>query len=479
MTVRTRMAPSPTGEYHVGSLRTLLYNYALARKEGGKFVMRIEDTDQARLVEGATERLLEVIKDYGLDWDEFHVQSDRLEIYKEHVEKLISNDKAYYCFCTPEELKAMRDEQQSRGMASTKYDGTCRKLSLDDAKKRVESGEKYVIRLKVPKNEDVIFNDEILGEIKFNTDDIDDNVLMKSDGFPTYHLAVVIDDHLMNITHIMRGNEWLPSTPKHVLLYKAFGWELPKIAHLPNLKEKGANKKLSKRFGDVDARSFLEKGYLPEAMLNFLMFLGWNPGTEKEIYTLEEFISDFSIDRIHKTDLVAFDRDKLLWVNGYYIRNLPLEALLEKLMDWKDLYKVELPEGLLNTKEGQKIVGMVQDRLKVFNELPELVAYFYTDPVIDTKLLTKFAKENDRTKEILNNFIELYEGTFDWNIENLDKVSHDLLEKLEYKPKEAFMTIRVAVSGLTATPPLFDMLEVLGKELTINRLRNAHNKIDG
>ncbi len=278
MNVRTRMAPSPTGEYHIGHIRTVLFNYAFAKAFKGKFIIRIEDTDRERFVEGAVDRILDVIKDYGLGWDEGpriggefapYVQSERLDLYKKYAIQLVNSGHAYYCFCTPERLDVLRKEQQEQKMPVTKYDKHCSHLSKDEISTRLTKGEQYVIRLKVPENTQIDFHDEVLGDLSINSNDIDDTVLLKSDGYPTYHLAVVIDDHLMHISHVMRGIDWLPSTPKHVLLYRAFGWESPKLIHLPNLKEKGDNKKLSKRFGSVFAISFLEEGYLPEALINF------------------------------------------------------------------------------------------------------------------------------------------------------------------------------------------------------------------
>src|SRR3990172_924239 len=304
--VRTRMAPSPTGEYHIGHIRTLLYNYAFAKKEKGDFILRIEDTDRERYVEGASERILDVIESYGLGWDEGPRVGGPHEPYFQS-QILLDRGAAYYCFCTQERLEKMREEQKAQGVVSTKYDRLCLKLDESEIGRNLKEKLPHVIRMKVPDNKEVAFNDLVDGDISFPSYDIDDQVLIKSDGFPTYHFAVVVDDHLMEISHVMRGNDWISSTPKHVLLYQAFGWGMPYFAHIPNLKEMGAGRKLSKRFGAVAAQEFLNEGYLPEAVLNFLMFLGWNPGTEKEFYNLEEFIIDFSIDKIHKTDLVAFD----------------------------------------------------------------------------------------------------------------------------------------------------------------------------
>ncbi len=439
--------------------------------------MRIEDTDRKREVEGAGERLLNVIKDYGFDWDEYYVQSERLEIYREHAHKLVENGGAYYCFCTEERLEQLRTEQQEQGMPRTFYDKKCRNLDISEINKKLKENAGYVIRQKVPENEEVVFKDAVLGEVRFNTNDLDDSVLLKSDGFPTYHLAVVVDDHLMNITHVLRGNEWLPSTPKHILLYKSFGWEPPIHGHPPNLKEKGANKKLSKRFGDVDAAGFLAKGYLPEAVINFLMLLGWNPGTEKEIYSLEEFIKDFSIERIHKTDLVVFDREKLLWFNGHYIRSMPVEDLHKRILGWAEKFEVDLP-GDFKAGSGQKVLKLIQERLKTLDEVHGLISYFYNEPELDPQMLVQFAKDKSRVGEILNSFIGLFTSVENWEMGALDEKAHALIEEKSYKPKEAFMTLRVAISGTTATPPIFETMELLGKEKVLARLSTAAHLID-
>jgi len=483
-TVRTRMAPSPTGEYHIGHIRTVLYNYAFAKKNNGKFIIRIEDTDRERYVDGATDRILRVIGEYGLHWDEGpdkegaygpYVQSERLEIYREHAQRLIDSGHAYHCFCSKEDLDAMRKKQQEQGLVKTMYDGKCREIPSAQVKKYLEEKRPYVVRLKIPADQTVKVNDEVYGEMEFNTNEIDDTVLFKSDGYPTYHLAVVVDDHLMEITHIMRGNDWLSSTPKHVLLYSAFGWELPAFVHLPNLKELGENKKLSKRLGSVFAEDFLKEGYLVEALLNFLMFLGWNPGGEKEIYTLEEFVEDFDIKRIHKTDLVAFDREKLLWLNGMYIRNMPLSKLCKTIRGWSEKYKVDLHCGNNSLDYHLQVLGLVQGRLKTFSEYVGLTHYFYQDPQVDSTLLTKYTKSHTRSVELLQGFLELYESVKEqeWKVDHLEKISHEFAQDNEYKNKEAFMTLRIAVTGEPATPPIFETLEVLGKDTIIKRINNT------
>jgi len=466
------MAPSPTGEYHIGHIRTVLYNYAFAKKNNGKFVVRIEDTDRERFVEGAADRILEVIKDYGLSWDEGpYFQSQRLEIYKKYALELVEKGDAYYCFCSEDRLAKLREDQRAGGVSSTKYDKKCLSLSLDEVKNKLNENHKYVIRLNVKPDEVIKWKDEIFGEIKVNSNDLDDQVLLKSDGFPTYHLAVVVDDYLMEITHVIRGNDWIPSTPKHVLLYKYFGWKLPIYVHLPNLKEAGENKKLSKRFGAVFASEFLQQGYLPEAVINFLMFLGWNPDTPKESYTMEEFINDFSIEKIHKTDLVVFDRDKLSWFNGYYIRNMPTIDLLKTLREWSNKYSVDLGVEKLDEKYILKTLELVKERMKTLGEFIPLTAYFFRKPIVLADLLKKHAQGEE--VKILERYTKLFESLKVWEKVELENKSHEILEKSGFKPKQAFMTLRTAVSGTEATPPLFDTLEVLGKEEVLQRLNTA------
>ncbi|MBN1162212.1 glutamate--tRNA ligase [Patescibacteria group bacterium] len=483
MQVKTRMAPSPTGEYHIGHIRTLLYNYAFARKESGKFLIRIEDTDRERYVDGAVERILDVIEDYGFDWDEgprvggscdSYIQSERLPIYKEKALELVSKGKAYYCFCTQERLKEMREMQQREGMPSTKYDRKCLQLTEKEVEKKLADNVPYVIRLKVPQGRIITYNDLVYGDMAVNSNDLDDQVLLKSDGFPTYHLGVVVDDHEMGVTHIMRGMDWLPSTPKHVLLYEAFGWEMPLHCHLPNLKELDGNRKLSKRFGSVFASDFLREGYLSEAVVNFLMFLGWNPGTEREIYSLEEFIKDFSVDRLQKTDLVSFDRKKLSWFNGQYIRALRTEVLLDRILIWADKYQVDLVSRDLDRGVILRVLDLVKDRLRVLSDFNDLALYFFTEPEIDKKLLCKFAKEK-KAYEILEAFLDSFNKVADagWTKENLENVCSLVLGIGEYKPKEAYMTLRVALTGREASPHIFDVLELLGKDVVLERITSA------
>ncbi len=484
MKVRTRMAPSPTGEFHIGGMRTLLFNYAWAKKNNGQFILRIEDTDRERHVEGAVERILQVIRDYGLSWDEGpivqgpyapYVQSERLDIYKDHALKLIEQGDAYYCFCSKERLDELRQKQREAKQATTKYDKHCLGLSKEDINSKLDAKLPFVIRLNIRSDQTVTFVDQILGTISFPTNDIDDQVLLKSDGYPTYHLAVVVDDHLMHINYIMRGGEWLASTPKHLILYKAFGWDFPSYAHLPLLKDKDATKKLSKRLGSVAANEFLKDGYLPRAILNFLMLTGWHPATNKEVYSLEDFVKDFSVDRVTTTDLVVFDREKLIWFNAYYIRNTPLVPLWHEIKSWARKFEITLNGNVMPDEFNLKVLNLVKDRMQTLHEFNHLTSYFYVPAPIDVNKLLEFTNSSDRSIEILKNFENLFKeiSETEWLSQNLDTQTHDLLKTHEYKPKEAFMTLRAAITGETTTPPIFDILAVLGKNDVLDRLFSA------
>lgn len=325
--IRVRYAPSPTGYIHIGNLRTALYNYLFARHQKGDFILRIEDTDRTRYVPGAVENLISTLDWAGLDYDEGpvkggqygpYMQSERLDIYKKHADYLIENKKAYHCFCTPERLSALREEQQKQKVAYAKYDKHCLHFSEEETKKNLADGIPCVIRLNVEPGSTIKFKDYIRDEVEFSSDVIDDQILIKSDGFPTYHLANVVDDHLMKISHVIRGEEWLPSTPKHILLYEAFGWELPVFAHLPLLLNPDRSK-LSKRQGDVAVEDYKKKGYLKEALLNFIALLGWTAGDDKEIYDMDGLISSFSLDRVNKSGAI-FDMDRLNWLNAEHLR---------------------------------------------------------------------------------------------------------------------------------------------------------------
>lgn len=461
--VRVRMAPSPTGEYHIGHIRTVIYNWAFAKKHNGVFIIRIEDTDRGRYVEGAIDRILDVITDYGFDWNEGprvggeygpYIQSERLDLYKKYALELVDKKAAYYCFCTSERLEKMREEQKAKGIIAAKYDKHCLTLTKEDVEKSQSENKPYVIRLNVPVNRIISFDDVVFGQISVNTNDIDDQILLKSDGFPTYHLGVVIDDHLMEISHIMRGNDWIPSTPKHILLYEAFGWEVPTYAHLPNLKELGASKKLSKRYGPVSAREFLDEGYLPEALDNFLMLLGWNPGTDRENYTVEEFVEAFDMKKIHKTDLVAFDRQKLLWMNGEYIQKMTTKDLSERL---KKFYKNDTDIlTILENADGEKILELTKTRMKTLKEFRDLVIPATADLSTEEKEVAKYMED-------------VFGLISDWNKDTILEGMRKVLKEKKVKGSLLYKILTGREHGL----PLPESLTLLGKDKTVQRLHHA------
>lgn len=461
--VRTRMAPSPTGEYHIGHIRTVLYNIALARKNNGKFILRIEDTDRGRFVEGAMDRILDVITAYGFSWDEGprvggefgpYVQSERLPIYKKYALELIEKKAAYYCFCTPERLAKLREEQRAQKLPSTKYDKHCLGLSEDEIKKNLSEKRAYVIRLNVQPERIITFADAVVGTVSIKSNDLDDQVLLKSDGFPTYHLAVVVDDHLMEITHIMRGTDWIPSTPKHVLLYEAFGWQLPVFIHLPNLKELGSTQKLSKRYGPVSAQEFLDAGYLPEAVVNFLMLLGWNSGNDQEIYTLDEFIEVFDIKKIHKTDLVAFDRQKLTWMNQQYIQAKSDDELKKLIIDFYPK-AAELSDDVL-----RNLIPLVKSRMETLKDFESSTKIFF-EPVNNN--LTQ------EEKQIAKNLEHQFSALSQWDHAMIFTEMKKLMEEHSLRMPVLYKIITGEERGL----PLPQVLEIVGKEKTMEILAQA------
>lgn len=461
--VRTRIAPSPTGEYHVGHLRTCLYDYALAKKNNGQFIIRIEDTDQKRLVPGAVERILQVIKDCGLSWDEGpdiggpyapYVQTQRLETYDKYIKQLIDQGNAYYCFCTQERLDEIRVIQKA-SKKLPKYDRHCLNLSKDEIDNNLKNNVPHVIRLKMPDNEIVEFEDLVRGKIRVNTNDLDDQVLIKSNGIPTYHLAVVVDDHLMNITHIFRGEEWIPSTPKQILLYKYLGWDVPLFAHLTVLMDPDGKGKMSKRHGSVSVRSFLDEGYLPEALLNFLMLLGWNPGTDRELFTLSDFVKEFSLDKLHKKS-PAFDRKKLDYFNGLYIRQKSNEQLFP-------YFKKFLPQ--VTDEQINILVPVLKERLVKFGDLPDALKFIFEDVTYDKSLLLKKGTSPDLAIEMLTKTKELLADFSDLQNRILKLVEENNWNKGEY-----FMVLRVAICGSDFTPPVVECLPALGQDNTIRKI---------
>ncbi|MGD9898055.1 MAG: glutamate--tRNA ligase [Calditrichaceae bacterium] len=474
--VRVRFAPSPTGFVHVGSLRTALYNYLFAKNHNGKFILRIEDTDQNRYVEGAVDNLLETLKWAGLEYDEGpeksgdygpYYQSQRQDIYKEHVNNLLETDHAYPCFCTSEHLEKMR-EKQIAGNLPPKYDGTCRSIEKTEAQKRMRS-EPYVIRLKVPEEGETVVNDIVRGEVTFQSNLLDDQVLIKSDGFPTYHMANVVDDHLMKITHVIRGEEWLPSTPKHIILYQAFGWEAPQFAHLPLLLNADRSK-LSKRQGDVAVEDYRDKGILHQALINFVALLGWHKGegNEQEIFSLKELIEHFSLDRVNKAGAV-FDMGKLDWLNGMYIRSIPENEYLDEGFKW-------LKKELLDTGDSDKnrdILLAVRDSLNKFSELKDKSKLFFAESI---ESYSDSAKEWIMLPESRNIFIEmlkLLDSYKELNLDNFRVLMKDVQKSTGVKGKNLWMPVRSAITGLTEGPELPAVISVFGIDKVKRLLQQA------
>ena len=474
--VRVRFAPSPTGFVHVGSLRTALYNYLFARHNNGRLVLRIEDTDQNRFVEGAKENLLRVMDWAGLDYDEGgskggpfgpYSQSERLDIYKEHIQTLLENGSAYPCFCTAERLEKMREEQTAKG-GSVMYDGTCRHIPNDEAKNRMGS-EDHVVRLRIPDEGETVVNDIIRGRVSFQSNLLDDQVLIKSDGYPTYHLANVVDDHLMKISHVIRGEEWLPSTPKHILLYKAFGWEPPEFAHLPLLLNEDRSK-LSKRQGDVSVEDYQRKGFLPETLVNFTALLGWNPGTDQEIFSLLELIESFSLERVNKAGAV-FDLKKLDWMNGHYIKNISDEAYLQTGLEW--LAKENLDAG--SREANETILAAVRPAVNRFDEIADKAAVFFSDDLaFEADALEWVRKEESRSvfKLMLSEIEKLSQLTLD----NFKLVMKTVQKETGVKGQNLWMPVRAAMTGMTHGPELPSVLAVFGKDKVELFLKQALEK---
>lgn len=488
--VRVRFAPSPTGFVHIGSLRTALYDYLLAKQNNGSFVLRIEDTDRTRFVEGALENLLSVLKIVGLNWDEGpflekgkivergkygpYIQSQRLEIYKKYALDLVEKGRAYYCFCSGGRLDEVRRKQELNH-EPTMYDGRCRDLDIKVVQENLVHNLPYVIRLKMPKTGKTGFQDLVRGEVEFENKLIDDQILIKSDGYPTYHLAVVVDDYLMGITHIIRGEEWLSSTPKHIILYEAFGWSTPKFAHLSLILNPDRSK-LSKRQGDVAVEDYLKKGFLPEALINFVALLGWNPGTEQEMFSLEELTKSFDINKIQKAGAI-FDLAKLEWMNSQYIKKMNTTDLTSRCLPYL------LEKGLINEEPSkaeqekiQKAIAVSQERLKKLSEITDLAAPFFQLPNFDPQLLI-WRKSNEAvTAERLQRLLKFYDAySGEWEEKGIETATLQLIENEDLDNGSTLWPLRVALSGQEKSPGPFQIAWVLGKEETINRIKKAVN----
>ncbi len=460
MTVRTRIPPSPTGEdLHIGNLYTALINWTWAKKNNGQFIIRIEDTDRAREVAGSEEKILSALKRFGLEYDEGpdkigayspYRQSERLDLYKKYAEQLIEKKSAYYCICSKERLTELREEQ-IKNKQVPRYDKHCLSLKLQTSDVQKKD---HVVRLNVPENDTVLIADLIHGEIKFNTNDIDDQVLLKSDGYPTYHLANVVDDHLMKITHVIRGEEWISSTPKHILLYRAFGWGLPEFAHTPLLRNPDRSK-LSKRRHPVWVSWYLDKGYLPEAILNYLSLMGWSHPDQKEIFDLEEYVRVFDLKDVDTVGPI-FDVVKLEWMNGEYIRMMQIEDLRFKIQEFiGDKYDKEIVA---------KTISLVQERIKKLSDYVPLCEFFFKSP-------EKYDVDLADQKELLGKILTALGQIDIWTAEKIGEMMMGLADQEEVKRGQFFMTLRVAITGRKISPPLNESMEILGKVECIGRVK--------
>ncbi len=459
MSVRVRIAPSPTGFLHVGTARTALYNYLFAKKMGGKFILRIEDTDLQRSDPRYTEQIIESLKWLGLHWDEIYYQSQRFDIYRKYAEKLLKEGKAYYCYCTEEELERKRKEALAK-KKPWKYDRRCYYLTPEEKEKFEREGRKKALRFFIPQGK-VEFEDLLHGKLERDSFDIEDFVIMKSDGTPSYNFACVIDDHLMGITHVIRGEDHITNTFKQVLLYKALGWEPPKFVHLPLILGEDRSK-LSKRHGAVNVLEYREMGYLPEALINFLALLGWSPGEDKEILSIDEMIERFSLEKLSKTGSV-FDIKKLTWMNHEYIKRKSAEELLPLV---KPFIKEEVDDAYL-----LKVIEIMKDRVKTLKDFWDFGNYFFREPEnFDPEGVEKYLK-NEKIPEYFEKLCERFEKLPHFNVEEIEIAIRELAQELGIKAKELIHPVRVAVSGRTVGPSLFHMLEVLGKERVLRRLK--------
>lgn len=496
-TIRTRFAPSPTGFLHVGNLRAALYAFLFAKKHGGVFAVRIEDTDQERFVEGGTENILRSLAWAGIAVDEGaildrnggvgergaygpYIQSKRLPIYKEHVDTLLGAGNAYRCFCSKERLDELRKTQE-RLKQPMRYDGRCRGLFSEEADARALRGEPNVVRMKMPETGETILEDLVRGRVAFKNDLVDDQVLLKTDGFPTYHLAVVVDDHAMRMTHVIRGEDWLPSTPKHLVLYRMFGWEPPRFAHLPLLLNADKSK-LSKRQGDVSVEDYKEKGYLPEALVNFVAFLGWNPGGNREIYAMPELIEAFDLSRVGRSGAV-FNLEKLDWYNEQYIRSMDIGELTRRCLPFlanAGLVKETDAHGD-NIQWLKQVVALEKDRMKKLSDLPMAVGYLFAGALeYDANLLVWKKSSREGACAALKGVANELEGVDEahWTSEAIETAILSWTETNKYGKGDVLWPLRVALSGQKNSPGPFEIAHVLGRRMTLLRVEEAIRRLE-
>lgn len=469
---RTRFAPSPTGYMHIGNLRTAIFEYLIAKHDNGDFILRIEDTDQTRKVEGATEFIYETLKLCGFSIDEGplnskeygpYVQSERIEIYQEYAHKLVEMGKAYYCFCTEERLNELR-EVSNLNKVPFMYDGHCKNISREEALARIEAGEKYVIRQAMPKEGETVIDDVVYGKVVIDNNVLEDQILLKSDGYPTYNFANVIDDHLMKITHVVRGKEYLDQTAKYNLLYEAFGWDKPKYIHVAMvLGEDGS--KLSKRNGDASFMDLYNEGYLPEAIVNYLVLLGWSPNSNQEVFSMDELIKEFSPERISKSSS-QYDVKKLNWFNAQYIKKLEDDKYLELVMPFlKEAY------DLTNKSEEwiKHLALIYKNHINYGKQIVQDVSLFFDKETKPSEECIEFMK-NEEVPTVINAFKQEIEAISDWNIENISNAINNVKEKTGVKGKMLYMPIRIKVSGIMHGPELPDTIFLIGKDIVVERL---------
>jgi len=479
--VRTRFAPSPTGFPHVGGMRTALFAWLFARHNQGSFILRIEDTDVERSVEGSLEYILEGMRWLGMDWDEGpgvggdygpYVQSQRLHLYQDAARRLVESGHAYYCYCSAERLETLRTEQIKRKMPPG-YDRRCRNLTTEQRKAKEAEGITPVVRFKIPLTGRTRFHDEIWGDVVFENSHVEDLVLLKSDGYPTYHLANVVDDHAMEISHVIRAEEYISSTPLHLMTYEALGYVPPKFAHLPMVLGHDRSK-LSKRHGATSVLEFREQGYLPEALLNFLALVGWSLDDKTDIISRDELIKNFSLERVSKTAAI-FNHEKLKWMNGVYIRKLTPEDFARRCFPF---IEKAFPENIPSVDYVRAVLSLVQERTKLLTEVSELTRYFFSDRLnYDAKLLISKDMTPESTRQMLIMAKERLEKQPGFDEKSLESILRPLAEELKLKTGQLFGALRTAVSGETATPPLFQMMAVLGRERCLIRIQEAISKL--
>ena len=476
MKVRTRVAPSPTGDPHVGTAYMALFSYCHARRHGGDFILRIEDTDAERSTKQSEQVILDSLRWLGLDWDEGpdvdgphgpYRQSERSEIYAEHVDRLLANGHAFRCFCTRERLDELRSAQMSAG-ETTRYDGHCLSLSEEEVAARVDAGESYVVRMKVPDEGECTVKDVLRDDIQIAWSQVDMQVLMKADGLPTYHLAVVVDDHLMEITDIIRGEEWINSAPKHMLLYEYFGWEMPRLIHMPLLRNPDKSK-LSKRKNPTSIGFYKAMGFLPEALLNYLGMLGWSMPDGEEKFSLGGMIDQFDIERI-SLGAPIFDVEKLKWLNGRWLReSLDADAFADRLVDWS-----------YNRENLLKIIPLVKERVDVFSDLAPMISFFAEGlPELSEESFDLKKLELSETKKYLQFILWRLDAHSDWRRDALNQLFIDLAAELDVKIRDLLAPVFVAISGKSVTPPLFDSMAIIGPDLSRARIRHALDALGG